>query len=326
MTVQRIATSDRETWLALRQEDVTASAVAALFRVHDFLTPYQLWALKTGRLEEDPEESEAMRRGRLLEPVAVQILREQHPDWKVTHNALPEQIYLRDPATRLGATPDVFVEVPGRGRGIVQVKSVQELIFRKKWRPDPFGPVEPPTWVAIQGETERHLAGADFAITAALVVGFGVELHEVEVPRVDGLVPAIEKAVAEFWAMVERGDEPPVDYAADADTIDSLYAAGGGEPIDLTSDNRIRALLQERTRVSRARKAAENEQKRIDTEIKEKLGNAEIAYIGGGEKVTWKTVSRKGYVVEPTTYRTLRCPEIEPDDLSPMSDDDQKEF
>lgn len=63
-------------WHRLRAKDITASVAGALIGVHEFTTIYELWSLKTGREFQSTEETDAIRRGRLLEPVAVEFLRE----------------------------------------------------------------------------------------------------------------------------------------------------------------------------------------------------------------------------------------------------------
>ena len=60
--------SNRTVWLERRKQDITASVAGALFGVHEYTTCFELWALKSGRLNRDPEETPQMRRGRLLEP------------------------------------------------------------------------------------------------------------------------------------------------------------------------------------------------------------------------------------------------------------------
>src|SRR4029079_19449389 len=110
--------NERDRWLELRKRDVTASVAGALFGVHDFVTPYQLWALKSGLIEDNIVETAAMRRGRLLEPVAIRLLREERPTWRVE----PCSTYFRDPHARIGATPDALAIDPERtGFGIVQI-------------------------------------------------------------------------------------------------------------------------------------------------------------------------------------------------------------
>lgn len=304
--IQRVTTRNRQEWLALRQQDVTASAVGALFHEHEFLSAFELWARKTGRLQTFEEETPAMQRGRLLEPVAVQLIRERYPDWRVEHNAA-ENVYYRDPEARIGGTPDVIVESPEHGRGVIQIKSVEASVYRRKWIVD--GETEPPFWIALQATVEAYLTGARWAAVAPLVVGHGLDMPLVEIPLTPGVMDAVKERAAAFWRLVESGQEPTPDFARDAHVIDRLYAQGDPkEEIDLSTDNRIYALIEDRHRAAAQKKDAETALKEIDAEVKAKMGTAEIARLGDGRVIKWQTRNRKGYVVEPTTYRAMTYP------------------
>ena len=66
--VEIIRPANRDAWLAARNKDVTASQIGALFgegdtENPDWLTPFKLWGLKTGRLPYQQEETPAMQRG-----------------------------------------------------------------------------------------------------------------------------------------------------------------------------------------------------------------------------------------------------------------------
>ena len=61
----------------LRSRNVGASEVAALDGSHPYKTALSLWASKTGRDRPD-EDTRAMKRGRKLEPVAIEIIRRQN--------------------------------------------------------------------------------------------------------------------------------------------------------------------------------------------------------------------------------------------------------
>lgn len=306
MAVEIIKPESRQHWLELRNRDVTASVVGCLFGIHEFETQFSLWARKTGRVTGDDEESEAMRRGRLLEAVAVQYLRETHPEWKITHNA-DGGFYFRDPAVRLGATPDVLVECPVRGFGVIQIKSVEAGVYRRKWIVD--GAVEPPVWIAMQAALEAHLTGADWALVAPLVIGHGIDLPEIDVPLNTGIITAIEKRVAEFWRMVESGAEPKPDFVRDGSVIAALYARSDPDKIiDLATDNRIGELIEQREAALADRNAVEARIDEIDAEVKAKLGDAEVAILPDGRRITWKNQHRKEYVVEAKTIRVLRYP------------------
>jgi hypothetical protein len=281
MSIERIPVSSREQWLDLRKNDITASVVGALFGVHDYQTPFGLYALKTGLTFEDPEESDPMKRGRLLEPVAVQLLREERPEWSVTHNTGPDAIYLRDTSVNLGATVDVFAQCPQRGLGVVQIKSVEAGVFKRKWIDPETREVSPPLWIVLQAITEASLAGANWAAVAPLVVSYGIELPIVEVPVHAGMIDKIRSKTRAFWAMIED---------------------------DLSGDRIVKLLAQREVlkRAEQAGSAAEKDRKIIDTEIIHMLGNSTMGLLSDGTQVTAKTIHRKGYEVQPSSYRTVK--------------------
>lgn len=308
MTVEVHSATDRVAWLQLRRRDVTASVAGCLLGadVHEYITPFELWALKSGRLVEDPEETPAMRRGRLLEPVALELLAEQRPDWRIVRPG----VYLRDPEARIGATPDAFAWERGDGpaeervKGIVQVKSVNPQTFRAKWKQED-GSVEPPLWIVVQAIIEAKLASAAWAVVAALVVGHGLDLHVVEVPLHEGVYARLVDEVARFWKLVDSGEMPPVDYGRDADAIRALYPVDNGSHIDLTGDNRFAEVARERTILSRRIKADEKALKEANAELLYRVGSAISAEFAGGT-LTAKTIHRRAYTVEAGSYRALR--------------------
>lgn len=308
MLIERITAGTREQWLDLRKNDITASVVGALFGVHDYQTPYGVFALKTGLTQEDPEESDPMKRGRLLEPVAVQLLREERPAWSITHNTGPNAIYLRDPSINLGATVDVFADCPQRGLGVVQIKSVQADHFRRKWIDPETREVTPPLWIILQTLTEAHLAGAAWGAVAPLVVDHGIDLPVIEIPIHQEMIKKIRNQTRNFWTMIEEDREPDVDFAKDAALIHRLYAQDDGSSVQLTG-NRIVELLARRAELKvdeQKGAAAEKERRVIDTEIISMLGNATVGLTVDGTQVSAKTTHRKGYEVKPSSYRTVK--------------------
>lgn len=318
--IETIDITDREQWLAMRRRDVTASVAACLFGpdVHEYQTAFGLYMLKTGALSEDPEETAPMQRGRLLEPVAVSLLREKHPDWLVTQ----PNVYLRDPEARLGATPDAYATLPDHQTGVVQIKSVEPSIFRKKWRDPDTGETRPPLWIAVQAIVEAHLARADFAMVAALVVGHGLDLHEVPVPIHPGIVERTRAEVARFWAMVAEGTPPDPEYGKDAQTIARLFDQDDGTEIDLSNDNRLPEIVIRRAELKAVEKTGEEaakERKALDAEIIAKLGNASRGRLQDGTIITAKTVRRAGYEVKPSAYRVVRIPDAAPNRLIPTT-------
>jgi predicted phage-related endonuclease len=302
--VERVPCASDDVWRALRKHCVTASTVGALFGEHDYETLFGLYQSKTGALDDDIGENEAIRRGRLLEPVAVQILREEHPDWIVRHNSGDARVFYHDSGSRIGATPDVEVTCPERGRGVVQVKSVERSLFKRKWGAN--GEVEPPFWIVLQALAEAELTGATWAAVAPIVVGWGVEMPLIEIPLRPGVMARVRKEVADFWRRVEDNDPPAPDYARDGDTIARLYADEDGSTVALDGWNRANEIAERDAALAEEIKVRTAERKAIKAELLDKIGASSVATLDGRVFATAKTVKRGACQVAATSYRDLR--------------------
>jgi hypothetical protein len=304
--IERIECPNDTHWRALRHDDVTASVAAALLGEHEWETAYSLFISKSGALENDVEDSGPVRRGRLLEPVAVQVLREEHPGWIIQHNAAAARVYYRDPEARIGGTPDVEVRDQERGFGVVQIKSVEASVFRRKWCAD--GAPEPPLWIAVQAIIEAALTGATWAAVAPIVVGHGVEMPLIDIPLTSApaIMARLRAEVAAFWKRVAENDPPPPDYARDGATIARLYGADDGSTIVLDGWNRGPELAAEDETLASGIKELTERRKAIKAELLEKIGSASVATIDGRVFATAKTVKKKPYAVAASEYRDVR--------------------
>ena len=311
MKIDRFPVTDRESWLAMREQDITASVAAALFGdgVHPYVTAFELFARKSKLLKEHGEDTPLFRRGRLLEPVALELLREERPDWAIE----PSGHYYRDAAARIGASHDTEAFRPDiKGPGTIQLKSVGTWAFRIGWRTADRG-VEVPLWIAVQASVEAALIGATWAAVAALVLGDGgLELHVIDIPIKPALMTKLRGLVADFWRRVAVGEPYPPDYGRDAALIAKLYAEDDGAEIDLTGDNRTEELIAQfealkarEAEGSALVKAAAAERKPVTAELIEKLGNASRARLGS-LVIEAKTVRRAAYYAKASTYRNLR--------------------
>ncbi len=308
--VKRLPVVDRENWLAMRRQDVTASVAAATLGIHPYQTPYGLWADKAGVIQTSTEETGAMLRGTLLEPVAIAMLKRERPSWRVDY---PLGHYWRDYENRIGATPDALaIDPEAKGFGIVQIKSAEPSIFRREWR-DEDGELQVPLWIAVQSLIEMKLTGASWGAVGVLRVGHGVEFDVIPIPNHEGVWSRLVDEVREFWRRVEENDPPAPDYGRDGALIAGLYAQDDGTEVDLSQDNRLVAILDERAEL----KAKESEgsdaakkRRELDNEILAKLGPAARARIADGRTITAKTIKRSGYSVQPGSYRQIKVRDV----------------
>ena len=299
--IERIPIKNREQWLSLRRKDVTASAISCLLGEHDFLTPYELWALKSGLLEEESDEPKIdetsitlspMSRGLLYEDKAAELARRLRPGWKVWR----ADAYFRDPAARIGATPDFFAEDENRALGILQIKTSNPFKVRDDWK-QPGGSFIPPLGYAIQTVVEASLTGASWAAIGLLVN----EAHTTTFRLVDvplehsaAIMSRLRAEVSEFWRRVEEKDSPPADYRRDGEAIRAAYKPTG-EIVDLTGDNRVLEIAAEYARAAAEEKDAGKRKDALKAEFIEKMRGAEVATIDGREIATLKEVVVKAH-------------------------------
>ena len=97
-----------------------------------------------------------------------------------------------------------------------------------------------------------------------------------------------------------------IDYERDAKLIKLMYPREvEGKVIDLRGDNRMAELCEMREQFGMIEKANKKAKETVETEMREKLGDAKIAIVQGW-KVTLRTTQRKEKVVPAGEYRTLR--------------------
>jgi hypothetical protein len=316
---QSVPCADDAAWHKLRATNVTASQIAALVGIHPYLTVYELWATKSGRLPAEVPDNAALRRGRMLEQVAVDLIREH---WRpqrarVEHNAGINRRFWYDEATRIGGTPDVLVypfpsiegekagiDEPGDpGLGVIQIKTVEPGTFARTWRLD--GEIEPPLWIILQAIAEAKLVGASWAQVAVLRVGFGLDFDLVDVPLHEAAWIRLVTAVENFWHLVDTSTPPPVDYGRDGRLLASLYPADDGTTIDLTGDNELIDALIARAEIKSRQRQLEADCSRHDALIRAKAGDAQVVLVGP-YKVTLKTTRVAAHTVDAYTYRQIR--------------------
>jgi len=292
---------NRDSWLLLRSEDLTASDVGAAAGVDPYKSPLTLYAEKTGAIL-PVGENPLLRRGRWLEPAVLQAIKETHPTWEVRTVGM----YYRDPDLHLGATPDAVAVTDQPGVTNVQCKVVGPKAYLAHWSDGP------PMNYLLQTMTEAMLMDADQSILAALVIdSYSADLYLHEVPRHPGAEQRIREIAKEFWTNVREGKRPAPKMPGDGDVIEALYPVAKQEPVlDLAGDNMLRELLAERHDLKLDMKEAEERIDEIDSEVKGKLGEYEQAVLPGW-KISWPTQHRREYTVPAKSFRRLTITSLE---------------
>ena len=171
--IERHAVTDRESWLALRRQNINASEIGVVCGAGGYGSRAELYAEKKGPEAAARGRRGMLRRGRWAEAAIFEALADQRPEWDVRR----AKIYLRDPDLRLGATPDGYAMAPDRdGFGVVQSKTVARSCSAP-WLVDPAAPIvdgaseAAPHFYQLQILTEESLSGCGWGVLAVVITG-----------------------------------------------------------------------------------------------------------------------------------------------------------
>jgi predicted phage-related endonuclease len=297
MRITRHPIQSRQQWLAMRQEDVTASDVPALFNASPYKSELQLYAEKAG-LPTATAMTNIMQRGLWLEPAVIAAVKDLHPDWDVEKL----NVYLRAPELRFGATPDAIATVHGTDTMDDTVNLQLKVVAAPQWEKQWGQGV--PLDVQLQTLSEAMLLELPRSVVAVLVVdAYGAELHTFDVARHPPAEERILARVQAFHQNLAKGVRPAARTAEDGQLLAKMFPESQSEPVlDLGGDNELPELLERREgyKATAATYAAEIEA--IDTQIKDKMawaGKAELP----GWRIAWPTITRREYTVPAGSYR-----------------------
>jgi len=308
MTYQRdtlVYASEAE-WLAARARDLTSTECAALFDSSPYCTSYELHHIKSGALPNEFEANERMVWGNRLEAAIAAGVAED-----LGLIVVPMKVYMRIPELRVGSSFDfqivglaegydgdetarnMFRE---RGPGIMEVKNVDGLQFRRTWIDDGEG-IEAPAHIEFQVQHQLLVSGLTWTVIAPLVGGntpkpiFRVADEPVQA--------AIVQHVTEFWARVDANNPPAPNFTDDAETIKRLYVNNDGSSIDLSNDVRLAGLCSDYKAAGADEKAAKERKQAALAEI--------ITIIGAA-----KSIQASGFKISAGTNKeSYRCYERE---------------
>lgn len=302
--IEKWDVNDRAAWMARRTKDITASDIGAACGVSHFKTPLKLFHEKIGTVFAPSDLSAVFRRGLWLEPSALFALRQMNPTWDIRKVG----IYIRDTELRMGCTADLVAVDPLReGFGVIQVKTVALRIFREGWLLNEETIVAPLDY-QLQTLMEAKLTGASWAVLAALVTGeFTLDLHVIEVPLNDKAWERVLAEVKQLWWHIDNGMPPPYKPYEDNETFRELWPRQDEklQAIDLSANNELPGLLEERSVMMARIKADEIRKTEIETHVMAAMGEHRAAVLPGWS-ILWKVEPRAERVVAASEPRVLR--------------------
>lgn len=291
--IQTISTAgmSREQWLAERRKGVGGSDVGAILGLNPYRTSFFVWADKTGRLPDKPD-NEAMRQGRDLEDYVAKRFCEA-TGYKV-HRV--NAIITNDAYPHLACNVDRLISGQDAGLECKTASALSEKRYRDGNFPEHYY-AQCVAYMAVTGRKRWFLA--------ALVLGRDFKVYQLtrdpddETPEwcessvyvPDEEFAIMRDAVIEFWRYVESDTEPPVDGSpSTTDALGAMYPASeDGTEIDLSG---FTGLLDNYKQLKT--RAAEIDGMLAETEnrLKQYMGDGETGQWAGG-KISWKSQTRR---------------------------------
>ncbi len=290
MNRQTITHASEADWLSARKLDITSTEAAALFGAGVYVkTPYELYHLKAGTFPAPEfEGNERTRWGNRLEDAIARGIAED-----LGLIVEPFKVYMRIPELRMGSSFDfqivgiveghednearrMFLE---HGPGIMEVKNVDGLQFKRTWLDD-GETVEAPVHIEFQTQHQLEVANLNWAIIAPLVGGNTprpiIRVRDTDVGE------AIKAKVRDIWQRINAGAEPAPDFTKDGTTIAQVYRDNDGSAVDMSDNNRLAVLCRAYKAAAADEKAAKEMKDAAKAEILTIIQHAKsISYAGG---------------------------------------------
>lgn len=277
----------REDWLEVRKSGIGGSDAAAAVGLSPYMSPLELWMIKTGRDANLPrpdanDTTAPVYWGTLLEPIVAASYSKQTGNRVRKINAV-----LQHPTIPF-MLANIDREVVGnRDVQLVECKTAGEHGARF-WREGV------PEYVQIQVQHQLAVTGKAAADVAVLLCGQKLEVHRIE--RDDELIARLILLESAFWRCVTSDTPPPADGSESADRALRCLYPGTGGTVDFTDDRRLSSVFADLMSVRADIEQRETQEASLRQTIVQAMGEADRAIFETGS-VSFKR-SRDGSGVD----------------------------
>lgn len=277
---------------AARRQAIGGSDVAAILGISPWRTAWEVWAEKVGKLEPwrgnaATEHGHAYERAVLdyaERDLGCNLIR----DVRVPAEGIPLAVTL-DAATETEGLP-----VEAKTTGLVGP-------VHGDWGTP--GTDEVPECYLVQVHAQLICTRADIAYLYSLIPGRGTVKYEI-VP-IPELHDEIVGTCCDWWTRyVVAGDPPPLEETPPLEVVKRLRRQPN-KSVELDQGDATLCLAVIEAAKSRI-KSAKKDKEHAESELLMMMDDAECGMLADGRTVTYTEIRRRGYEVQPTTYRTLK--------------------
>lgn len=273
-----------------RKKYLGSSDAAKVLGVDPWTSPYDLWLEKTGQVEDKNIQNDAIEVGNYCEDAVLQWFADKK-NLKVIRN----QFRVHENGI-MSANMDAIVQDDPTQAIEVKTTGVTSYMVSEEW--GEVGTSEVPDRIALQCYHQMAVLPELKVIWVPVLIG-GVGFRHYVIERNQELIENLEGIEARFWNENVLGGEEPSDSLPSLEMLKRMKRIPEstiGVPASV-----LAVWLQAKADLS----AAEKIKKEAETELLRHLGSCEQGESEIG-KVTYFLTQRKGYAVEPTSFRQLR--------------------
>jgi len=258
----------REDWLSVRKNGIGGSDAAAAVGLSPYMSPLELWLIKTGRdaalPKPDPDNTaEPVYWGTLLEPIVAASYTKQTGNRVRRVNAV-----LQHPQIPF-MLANIDREVVGnRDVQLLECKTAGEFGARL-WRDGV------PEYVQLQVQHQLAVTGGEAADVAVLLCGQKLEVHRVM--RDDALIARLIELEAAFWRYVGTDTPPPADGSDSADRALRCLYPGAGGTVDFSDDRSLSSTFADLVAVRAEIESRQTVESKLKQTIQQAMGEADRA-------------------------------------------------
>lgn len=266
-----VGTLDRRTYIG-------GGDISAIVGVNPFRTPLDVYLQKVSEapLEKpDPKREARLRRGKLWEPIVVEMLREEHGIEVVARNARyvdPERSYM---ASEIDFEWTLRDSPVSNG----EIKSVNPFAAQGWGEPETD---EVPMYNAAQSQWGMMTTGRDLCQYGVVFGADDLTLYHVR--RDDDVIAWLRESAIEFWERYVLGHVPPPPRTPE--DLVKLWPRDTGQIVEATP--KVAALYQSFCELRERRKVADEGIKALQFELGEFMQDRTTATFNGAPLFTYK--------------------------------------
>lgn len=280
----------RDEWLAIRKKSIGGSEIAAVIGMNRWRTPFQVWAEKTGRIDNAVQQSESMYWGTVMEA----ILRQEFA--KRTGYSVKEVRYIFASADNpfMTANIDGYVDLGNGEYAVLEIKTAGNYA-EQDWQDG--CPIE----YYLQVQHYLYITGMSKAFIAVLIGGNTFKY--IEVDRDEDTIQTVVCCAKQFWNLVQT-DTPPAVNEKDNALLATLYPSSKAVTVKMPKE--YKDVLRQYTEAKQTIEAAKKLKDEAEAKLKAFMQENDTAAIDN-YKVSWKSSERNSLSAEKV--KALLTPE-----------------